>query len=351
MPMKEGLVYLLRDLDLLTGDECQYLKIGLTSGTTAKRIKEHQTGNPRKVISVFDLMAPGMSDMETFLHHYFSTLRISGEWFDIEDSMKNAEIIPLMNTHLVEQQITSVHIQSYELFKVAPDNGTIRGPSVQEQTWSDELKIAKAALSIAKAQHQIPDFNLRAMIGTNGGIEGVINLSEKLQPDYFDKNSFLASLTPSQHALCHLTGGTQFKQKVAWKNKPLSLKKLDVSLHTNLDTANQSAPKSIPLSNITNGILPRNSNAETEHASWLATRREIAIQEWIIKQKEMAILDSLGADQEITGVVSWVRKDVPIVDQWSLGMAKENLPTEVAAFTTPKPNIIAIKIDVCRGYP
>lgn len=351
MPMKEGLVYLLRDLDLLTGDECQYLKIGLTSGTTAKRIKEHQTGNPRKVISVFDLMAPGMSDMETFLHHYFSTLRISGEWFDIEDSMKNAEIIPLMNTHLVEQQITSVHIQSYELFKVAPDNGTIRGPSVQEQTWSDELKIAKAALSIAKAQHQIPDFNLRAMIGTNEGIDGVISLIEKAQADYFNKNSFIASLTPSQHRLCHELSVTEFKQKVAWKNKPQPLRNLDASLHSNLNTAKTSAPVSIPLSNMANGILPRGSNAKTEHANWLATRRDIAIQEWIIKQKEMAILDSLGADQEITGVVSWVRGNVVTTDKWNLKMAKDNLPVEVAAFTTPRPNIIAVDIDECRGYP
>jgi len=129
------------------------------------------------------------------------------------------------------------------------------------------------------------------------------------------------------------------------------LRNLDASLHSNLATAKTSAPNSIPLSNKTNGILPRNSNAETEHASWLATRREIAIQGWIIKQKEMAILDSLGADREITGVVSWVRENVPITDQWDLKMAKDNLPTEVAAFTTPKPNIIAITISECRGYP
>lgn len=350
MPMKEGLVYLLRDIDLLTGVECQYLKIGLTSGTTAKRIKDHQTGNPRKVISVFDLLAPGMSDMETFLHHYFSTLRISGEWFDIDDTMKNSEVIPLMNTHLAEQQITNAHIQSYELSKVAPDNGTIRSPSAQEQTWSDELKIAKAALSIAKAQHNIPDFNLRAMIGTNGGIDGVISLIEKTQSGLFDKNSFIASLTASQHALCHQTV-TEFKQKVAWQNKPQTLKNLDASLHSNLATAKSSAPSSIPLSNLVNGILPRGSNAATEHASWLATRREMAIQEWIIKQKQMAILDSLGADKEITGVVSWVRGDVTTTDQWSLTMAKENLPTEVTAFTTPRPNHIAVDIDECRGYP
>ena len=350
MPMTEGSVYLLRDVDLLNGNISQYLKIGKTIDTTAKRIQQHQTGNPRKINNIFDILATGMSEMETYLHHYFSSLRICGEWFDIDDTMLNSEVIPLMNTHLAEQQITNAHIQNYERFKVMPDNGTIRNPSVQEQTWSDELKTAKEALVIAKAQHQIPDFNLRAMIGTNGGIDGVINLIEKAQADYFDKNSFIASLTTSQHALCHQTV-TEFKQKVTWQNKPQTLKNLDASLNSNLATAKSSAPSSIPLSNMTNGILSRGSNAVTEHASWLATRREMAIQEWIIKQKQMVILDSLGADQEITGVVSWIRGDVTTPDQWSLAMAKDNLSAEVTAFTTPKPNHIAVEIDECRGYP
>ena len=348
--MSAGRVYLLRDVDLLNGNISQYLKIGKTVDTTANRILQHQTGNPRKIINISDILATGMSEMETYLQHYYSSFRISGEWFDINNTMVTSEVVPLMNKHLAEQQITDAHIRNYELLKAMPDNGTIRNPSAQEQTWSDELKIAKEALSIAKAHHNIPDFNLRALIGTNCGIDGVIILIKKSQADYFNKASFLASLTASQHALCHQTV-TEFKQKVAWQNKPQTLNNLDPILHSDLATAKSSAPSSIPLSNMLNGILTRNHTVAAEHADWLATRREMAIQVWIIEQKEKAILDSLGTDQEITGVVSWVRGDVTTTDKWSLAMAKENLPTEVAAFTTPKPNIIAVEIDECRGYP
>ena len=350
MPMSAGRVYLLRDVDLLNGNISQYLKIGKTVDTTANRILQHQTGNPRKIINISDILATGMSEMETYLQHYYSSFRISGEWFDINNTMVTSEVVPLMNKHLAEQQITDAHIRNYELLKAMPDNGTIRNPSAQEQTWSDELKIAKEALSIAKAHHNIPDFNLRALIGTNCGIDGVIILIKKSQADYFNKAAFIASLLTPQLALCHQTV-IEFKQNITWQNKPQTLKTLDSILHSDLDIAKSGAPSSVPLSNMLNGILTRDPAIVAEHANWLATRRDIKIQEWIIKQKEMAILDSLGQDQEATGVVSWVRGDVTSPDKWSLSMAKDNLSAEVAAFTTPRPNHIAVEIDECRGYP
>ena len=46
--MKEGWVYLLRERDFLIGIiDCKF-KIGLTEGEVEDRVKEHQTGNPRR---------------------------------------------------------------------------------------------------------------------------------------------------------------------------------------------------------------------------------------------------------------------------------------------------------------
>jgi|TARA_B110000881_G_C18511551_1_gene482523 hypothetical protein len=352
MPMKEGMVYLLRDIDLLSGNASQYLKIGKTEmGVgTPKRIKQHQTGNPRKIYNVFDIQAPGMTEMELFMQHYFSSLRISGEWFDIDDILLNSEVLPLMNTHFAEQTITNAHIANVEQSKAMPDNGVARAPSAQEQTWSDELKSAKEALRVAKAYHSIRDFNLRSLIGTNGGIEGIVTLIEKTQADYFDKAAFLQTLTPGQLALCQ-QDETKFTQKVGWMNKPQSLKNLDLQLFNDAKEAKDKAPDSIPIANLANAELARNAAIEAEHREWLATRRDIKVQEWIVTQKEMALLDSLGVNREITDVVSWVREDVTTLEKWNIGLAKENFPNEIAALTTSKPNHVAVEINECRGYP
>ena len=48
MSMKEGWFYLLRERDFLTGTTDRYLKVGLTERDVADRVKEHQTGNPRR---------------------------------------------------------------------------------------------------------------------------------------------------------------------------------------------------------------------------------------------------------------------------------------------------------------
>lgn len=350
--MKEGMVYLLRDIDLLTGNISRYLKIGKTEmGVgTSKRIKQHQTGNPRQIFNVFEIQTPGMTDMENYMQHYFSHVRISGEWFDIDDVLLHSEVLPLMNTHFAEQTVTSTHIENMERFKTISDNGVVRGPSVQEQTWSDELKLAKEELIVAKALHSIRDSNLRSLIGTNEGIDGVIALQDKAQADYFDKAAFLNSLTPAQQALCH-QDETKFTQKVAWKNNPQSLKILNFALFTDTKDASDNAPNSIPNANLGNGALPRNAAIEAEHLEWLATRREIKVQEWIITQKEMALLDSIGADREISGIVSWIREDVTTLGKWNLGMAKINLPGEIAALTTTRMNLVAVEINECRGYP
>ena len=352
MPMKEGWVYLLRDIDVLSGSVGQYLKIGKTEmGVgTPKRIKQHQTGNPRKIYNVSDIQAPGMSEMETFMQHYFSPLRISGEWFDIDDALLNSEVLPLMNTHFAEQTVTNAHMVNFEQFKAMPDNGVVRAPSAQEQIWSDELKSAKEALAVAKAFHSIRDSNLRSLIGSNNGIDGVVTLIKKTQGDYFDKANFLKSLTSAQLALCH-QDETKFTQKIAWKYKPQSLKSLDLVLHTDKGDAQSNAPDSIPLSNLGNVELPRNAAISAEHLEWLATRKEIKVQEWVVTQKEMALLDSLGVDREITGVVSWIREDITTLGKWDGGMAKTNLPNEVESFTSQRPNLVAIEINECRGYP
>ena len=59
--MKEGWFYLLPQRDFLNGTTDRKLKIGLTEGEVEDRVKEHQTGNPRRETSEYDLQLEPMS--------------------------------------------------------------------------------------------------------------------------------------------------------------------------------------------------------------------------------------------------------------------------------------------------
>jgi hypothetical protein len=105
--------------------------------------------------------------METYLHHWFSSDRIHGEWFDIDDTRMTNEVIPKINQLMQEQTNFISNLAIIDPLSQLYDNGTVRNPTAYEQTLSDELKSAREALKIANAQHKIADCNLRAAIGSS----------------------------------------------------------------------------------------------------------------------------------------------------------------------------------------
>ena len=137
MSMKEGWVYLLRERDFLTGTTDRYLKIGLTERDVEDRVKEHQTGNARQVISVYERHVPLMSAMETYLHHVFSTDRINGEWFDMDDDKVNNEVIPLIEA-LADQQVVAKADKAIEILGWQPQYGDLQ--SIVQSAWEWHLR-------------------------------------------------------------------------------------------------------------------------------------------------------------------------------------------------------------------
>ena len=349
--MKEGDIYLLRDRDLRVTLPVQstYLKIGIAEDTPA-RVKQHQTGNPRQIEVTYQELVPGKSQLETFLHHYFSSDRTRGEWFWIDDAREQSEVIPILEAHYLEQVPHQANLVTIETLKTTPDNGTVRAATVAEQAISDEIQAAEELHAVAKAQHAIHDYNLRAQINTGNGIEGVITLNRKTSPDTFGKIAFIASLSPTEFALCH-SSGTEFVNTPRFLHTRRTLPSIDPTLNTAKNAARALAPTSIPVSNLSNPAVIRIGSIESEHHEWLETRRDIAIHKWTIEQKKVELKALIGADREITGVLSWIREDQPFTDKWSLKDAKENLPTQYQSFCTPNSDIVAVKIHEGKPYP
>jgi len=212
--MKEGWVYVLRERDFLTGKTDRYVKIGLTENEVELRNKQHQTGNPRLIYSVHEQHVPLMNAMEKHLHHVYSTDRIHGEWFDLDDARVNNEVIPMIERLAVEQAETKAHMETVADLKKAYDNGTERKPNATETALHNAYLEAKHAFERAKAQHAIHDSAIRAMIGTAGGIEGVVEVKPKSQGPLFNKKAFLALLSEAEQATCHKTV-TEFKASLS----------------------------------------------------------------------------------------------------------------------------------------
>lgn len=72
-----GWIYLITDGEAV--------KIGLTTASVEKRNSQHQTGNPRKIETIYQFWADDVHAVEAELHQQFADKRLSGEWFSLTD--------------------------------------------------------------------------------------------------------------------------------------------------------------------------------------------------------------------------------------------------------------------------
>jgi hypothetical protein len=350
--MPPGDIYLIRDFDLRTNGTTDYLKIGLTKpNDTDQRIAAHQTGNPRLITKEWSGVVPDKTAIETHLHHYFSGDRIRGEWFWIDDAKMNAEVIPMINNLIAEYTAHQANLAIQATFKSTDDNGVSRPATAAENLLVSQLQTAMNELEKAKKQHEVHELTLKTLLGTSGGIDGVGTLTEVAGRSNFEQDAFLASLSTTDKAKCVHPTKTVRVAKVDWKIKAAKLATLDATLATSHSSVKSAAPKTLPLTQVGTPPAPRTPTIETEHQSWLNTRRAIKVNEWKVIQLKTQILVSLGADKEITDVVSWERSDEVENDVFDKSLATEHFETQVAAFTKRGPPFARFNISSGRGYP
>lgn len=109
MKIDSGTIYFVRETDRETGDLSDLVKIGLVSDPKSPylRLKEHQTGNPRKL--VFDanqfVQTSAVEYVEWLIHKTFASERVSGEWF-LLPSAKDVERV-VAKAQEIASQISS----------------------------------------------------------------------------------------------------------------------------------------------------------------------------------------------------------------------------------------------------
>ena len=78
------IVYLLKEEN---GGDIKY-KIGRTSKSVKTRINKLKTGNANNLICVSQYETNRAVRLENYLHNYFNSNRIEGEWFNLPESIE-----------------------------------------------------------------------------------------------------------------------------------------------------------------------------------------------------------------------------------------------------------------------
>lgn len=342
-----GWIYCIREQDSLDQAWSRYVKLGLTACTIEQRIREHQTGNPRRETSEYDIQLELMHYGEKYLHHYFATDRIGGEWFDLDNQKVMANVAPILQTLQTEMATRAADFRTWESMKKIVSSGNERAPTPAETTLHEQYVAAEAEYKIAEALHKIHDHNLRAMIGPHDGLEGALNLIEVTGSESLDKTAFMAMLTTTQLALCDETK-TSMKGKLTMHGSP-PLKTLDISVEAALKAAADSVTSKPGLSNLTSAPLGLTSAIKYEHMLFLGSKRALKVAEWACIQLKAQLVAALGPDDAITGVITWKRTEETSTS-FSSKLAKKHFPHEYAVCTTRGPNSVRVDFHEGRKY-
>ena len=342
-----GWIYCIREEDYLDGTIGRFVKLGLTARTVPIRIREHQTANPRKEYSEYDILLEMMDYAETYLHHHFAQDRIAGEWFDMDNARVLAEVAPILQTLQAEMAIEKSNFVGWAALKSTASNGTVISPTPAISALHQLYQIADESHTLAEAQHKIHDNNLRALVGTNNGIEGVLILQENNKSDAFQKAVFATLITAAQLAQCEETK-TTFKGTLSVESGR-NLATLDPALDAQLTASASSITISPNITNLANAEVTLTQSIKDEHMAWLGTLRQVKEAEWECYKLKAQIVVALGANQGITNIVTW-RRYSDTKTAFSTKKAKELFEAEYNSSFAPVQNTVSVKMNRGRKY-
>lgn len=200
-----GEVYFITFIDQSTGKSQGYYKIGIVRNArdTAERIKEHQTGNPHRVIPYHIIKTDAPMLVEQLLHATYAKQKASTEWFKFTDQERDDAIKE-------GERLSQLHGPALKALRPwyhnTPTKGTLKlngkalkdVEKIRNEAYDCESEMQKAYYLMKTIEHKLITIN-----DVHGlGIEGVTHV--KISPEKYEFNfsQWKKLATPAQKKTC-----------------------------------------------------------------------------------------------------------------------------------------------------
>ncbi len=344
-----GNLYFIRDIDYLTDEISKYVKIGIVTKdrTTETRLKEHQTGNPRGIYPVDEVvLVPFVERLETHIHYEFNDVWISGEWFLLSD--KEVKTVVDRAKEIRDQQIIDQPIIENALLKLhkSVSNGKMKKATKEAKDLETQILSLKAELNILNAKIEISKDAFYQLLGANGSIDKVLKIKHTPSTLKFDEKAFAAA-QPVLFSEFTLPRDLSFKHTFSYTNiSSTSLKTID---HTLL-AAKSALIKSKYNKTHLSGVQKRTNILEKMHAVHLILMKDAKLKEFALEILEYRLQKLVGLHDGIDGICTWKRYYVPQTDAFNAAVFKEKHPTLYETFVI-KPSTESFAMEVEKGRP
>ena len=343
--LKPGWLYFLGEEDYNTGIRSPYVKIGKTDydKPVSKRITEHETANPRRVLEVAPSIRTEFIDpLETHMHHRFSLHRVHGEWFSFTPAKLRAAVAEAMR---VNAEMSALVGKAKRVNAVAKkvSNGSMKKATTVAKGAHTAYVAAEQQRSLLGLEQQSAALELRRLTGTS---EGIAEIADQIMPSpsmSLDKNALEAKRGALYRRF--VVQKTSFGGRFSITGKPTA-----AMAHPTENAKVKAKAAKLPAVTVVNGaIKSRSSSAKKWHAEWLRLHSEMAALSWEIKRREIEIKSLCGDAEGIEGVCTWKRENKTALT--FDGTAFKNAHPRIwSSFTKTGKSSVRFKVNPMRPY-
>ena len=171
-----GEVYFIHTIDQSTGNSHGYYKIGIVRNErdSAQRIKEHQTGNPHRIVpyKILETKAPML--IEGMLHATYSEHQVSTEWFrfdekKIDEVIAEAERLDAIHGQSVANMSKHYAVPASKPVLTLKGDALSKASKLRDEAYEIEKEMKKQYFLMKEAEHKLE----RITDNHGGGIQGV----------------------------------------------------------------------------------------------------------------------------------------------------------------------------------
>ena len=343
MKFTAGELYVIGEIDLRTNQKTNYYKVGIVrekkERTSAERLKDHQTGNPRKLFVHDFIKCQVVEEVETVFHKLMAPKGVRGEWLELEES-ELAQAIGLIKRLNEEVNDHYGFFEQAELLKKQESSEEVVSADEEILGWHRSYAAADVRSKAAGKVLKLISDALKEAVSSGVELNQIVEIQLKEGRKSFDKESFRAQYADlfEKYVTFEETSKQRFTPTIPKEIKD-SLNEIDPELFDILEV----------IEDFIDDVKSSKRTYQELHGQYLQVLSIEADADWIKTIAEARIKTACGSAGGIEGVCTWSRSN-ETKQAFDEKLFREQNPDLAEQFTTIGVSVQAVIVNPKRGY-
>ena len=332
MAYKNGEIYFVRETVWGSEEFSSFVKIGLVAldRSSEDRLKEHQTGNPRKLKNQEVVKTDAVHRVEALLHKFFAPHRVSGEWFDFKDEKLVLEAIAKTKSLSKEMKEFVPLFEKAEALADKPSEGDEIASNSKIKEIATRYALASTKLKLCSAIQSEIKNKFAVAIAAGADVKGAATETTVTPTPKFSVTALKKD---------HKDVYEKYADQISSWSGPFKVT-IDGAARDELDQ--EFLDQLTSIEEMIAAVNKPEDAYKLNEPNLLVTNLK-ALAEWDFDLAEAELKNECGLAPGITGICSWVRK-VTTRASFNQGKFAQEMPELWVEYTLPRESYTKLSV-------